>query len=112
MHARAEGEVAVGLAAGIEAVGLGELRRVAVGRADADMDVGAGRQPFAADLELSRKPSVAELVGALEAQAFLDAGLEQARVGLEPRQLVGAFSRKMQFCTSSSWLSRSPSTVP
>src|SRR5688500_13458607 len=41
VDSRAEGEVAVGLAARIEAVGLGELCRVAVGGADADMDVGA-----------------------------------------------------------------------
>jgi hypothetical protein len=40
--------MAVGLAARIEAVGLGELRRVAVGRADADVDVGAGREFLAA----------------------------------------------------------------
>ena len=131
MHARAEGEVAVGLAAGVEAVGLGELRRVTVGGADADMDVGARRELLAADLEIGRQPAVAELVGALETQAFLDAALEQAGLCLRrgsssgkrssasivlPIRLVvvswPAFSRKMQFCTSSSCVSRSPSTSP
>src|SRR5678816_2670000 len=47
VHARAgvvavaEGDVAVGLAADVEAVGVGELRRVAVGRADAEGNEGA-----------------------------------------------------------------------
>src|SRR3954452_23952665 len=37
VHARAEGEVAVGLAGRIEAVGGGKLGRVTVGGADADV---------------------------------------------------------------------------
>src|SRR5438067_2356324 len=89
VHARAEGKVAIGLAGGVEAVGLGELRRVAVGGADADMDVGPGGQRLAADLEVGGEPPVAELVGALEAQAFLDAALDQAGLGLEARQFSG-----------------------
>src|SRR5882757_5744166 len=65
MHARPEGDVAVGLAGGVETVGLGELRRIAVGGADADMDVGAGRERLAAQLQVGGEPAVAELVGAL-----------------------------------------------
>ena len=95
MHARAEGDMAVGLAAGIEAVGLGELRGIAVGRTDADMDVGAGRQPLAADLEVGRQAAVAELVGALEAQPFLDAALQQPGVLAQPPQLVGKAQQRV-----------------
>ena len=93
----------VGLAAGVEAVGLGELRRIAVGGTDADMDVGAGRQRLAADLEVGRKAAVAELVGALEAQAFLDAALEQPGVspsGAPARRESAAAHRP---CCRSGW---------
>jgi hypothetical protein len=46
--ALAEGDVAVGLAIDVEALRVGELRRIAVGRADADRDRGArGKRPAA-----------------------------------------------------------------
>ena len=62
MHARAEGKVPVGLARRIEAIRIGELRRIAIGSTDADMDVGAGRERLAADLEVFGQPAIAELV--------------------------------------------------
>ena len=71
MHARAEGDVR-GLAAGIEAVGLGKLRGIAVGRTDADMDVGAGRQPLAADLEVGRKRRLPSWLELSKRSTFLD----------------------------------------
>jgi hypothetical protein len=132
MHARAEGEVAVGLARCIEAIGLGKLGRIAIGGTDADMDVGAGSELLAADLEVGCKTSIAELVRTLEAQAFLDTALisksgfsfsrrsssgkrSSASTVLPMRFVVvswPAFRRKIQFCTSSSCVSRSPSTSP
>ena len=73
--ARAEGQVAVGLARDVEPVGIGELGGVAVGGADADGDEGAGRHGDAADLDVARRGhAVAELVGALEAQDLLHRG--------------------------------------
>ena len=44
---------------------------------------------LAADLEIGRQPSVAELIGALETQTFLDAAFEQRGIVLEAVQLVG-----------------------
>jgi len=52
MHARAEGEMPVGLAGSVEAVGFGELRGIAIGRTNADMDVGARGKRLAAQLTL------------------------------------------------------------
>src|SRR5262249_11062260 len=69
VHAGAEGNVAVGRARDVEAVRIGEFGRVAVGRTDADMDVGAGRQRFAADVGVGRESTVAELVRTFEAQS-------------------------------------------
>lgn len=83
MHARPEGEVPVGGAAGIEAIGCWKLCRVAVGRTDTDVQVGAGRQPLAADLEVGRQPTIAELVG-----RGLVAGVQQEDAVLD--QLVMA----------------------
>src|SRR5574342_956774 len=45
----AEGDVAVGLARDVEALGVGELRRVAVGGADRERDEGARGEPPAAE---------------------------------------------------------------
>src|SRR5262245_22736873 len=64
----AEGDVAVGLAADVEAVGLGELRRVAVGGADAQGDGGAFGEALAAKLERRSQSAVVELDRALVAQ--------------------------------------------
>src|SRR5260370_5882117 len=90
MHARAEGDMAVGLAGRVETVGLGELSGIAVGRADADMDVGARRQALAADLEVGHQPTIAELVGAFEAQPLLDAPSEHAGLLPQPAPPVAA----------------------
>src|SRR5262245_22092812 len=60
MRAGAEGEVAVGLAADVESIRVGELGRVAVGGADADGDEGAGGHGDAAELDGARGDAVAE----------------------------------------------------
>src|SRR5260370_6073721 len=71
MHARAEGDMAVGLAGRVETVGLGELSGIAVGRADADMDVGARPPALAPRLQVGHQPTTAELVSPFRAPAFL-----------------------------------------
>ena len=47
--AMTEGDVAVGIAADVEAFGVGKLRRVAVGRADANRDEASCGQRGAAE---------------------------------------------------------------
>ena len=75
-----EGEVAVGIAADIEPVRVGELRRIAVGGADADVNVGSLRHGDAAEHGVRRRTAVAELVRAFHAQELLDRGFDQFRM--------------------------------
>mgnify|MGYP003693908325 CR=1 FL=1 len=129
MDPRAEGDVAVRRAADVEAVGLGELLGIAVGRrrcraspasaarmTTPPISAGAGRDP------------VAELVRALEAQELLDRRAGPARVwrAIAPSRRASragtarplpirlvvvswpALSRKMQLCSSSALASCSP----
>ena len=61
VRARAEGQVTVGLARDVEPVGIGKLGRVAIGRADADGEIGARRDRYVRrpprDAMVSRLPS-------------------------------------------------------
>ena len=92
MDAETEGEMAVRLAGDVEPVGIRELRRVAVGGADAQMHPGLRRQGDAGDLDFAGGDPVAELVGAFEAQEFLDRAVDQRRLcqQLRPRLRPGA----------------------
>src|SRR5206468_11425307 len=64
----AECDVAVGIAGEIESVRLGKLCRIAVRRADAQCDSRSRRQHDTANLHLSRRDSIAELIRAFKAQ--------------------------------------------
>src|SRR5207237_9235821 len=78
---------------------LGELRRIAVGGADADGDARIRWQPEAADLDLRGGDAVAELDGALIAEELLDRGLHRFVVAGANDQtllLVGPFAERMQ----------------
>src|ERR1700742_586017 len=77
MDARAESEMAVGIARDVERFRVPERRRIAVGGADADRDEGARRDRHAADLRVARRQPVAQLVRALVAQHLLDGGAQQ-----------------------------------
>ena len=132
MRAGAEGEVPVRRAADIETFGIGELRGVAVGGADAQRHRRARRHRDAAEFDRLDRHAVAELVGAFEPQHFLDRGLDQRRDSRSaaafrwhdpdsatrplPIRLVvvswPALSRKMQLCSSSFSVSRSPLSSP
>jgi hypothetical protein len=89
MRALREGQVPVGLAGEIEAVGLGELLGVAIAGTDAQGDAAAGGQVMTAERHPHRGHPVAELVGAFEAQEFLDRGADQRGFGLEARAFAG-----------------------
>src|SRR6185437_13728619 len=77
MNSRGEGEMTIGLPADIEALGIGELRGIAVRRADPDMDISAGRHGDAAELAVPCRAAIAELVRAFHAQTFLDGAVEE-----------------------------------
>src|SRR6266702_6613547 len=66
MRAGAESEVAVRRAADVEVFGVGKLRGIAVGGADAQRDRRARRHRDAAEFDSLHGHAVAELVGALE----------------------------------------------
>ena len=74
VNAGGESEMAIGLAADVEAIGIGKLRRIAVGGADADVHVGAGGQVDAAEPRVAVAAPIAELVRAFHPQEFLDRG--------------------------------------
>src|SRR5579859_5592394 len=70
VDAAAERQVAIGMAADVEPIRIGELRRVAVGGADAQMHVGMRGDLGAADRGVAGRPPIAELVGTLQPQKF------------------------------------------
>ena len=88
MHPGAEGEVPVGRPRDVEPVGVGELRRVAVGAADRHVDVSPGRELRAAQRRVHLKPPVADLVRAFEAQEFLHRRADQPGVLAQPSHLI------------------------
>ncbi len=79
--------------ADIETFGIGELRGVAVGGADAQRHRRARRHRDAAEFERLDGHAVAELVGALEPQHFLDRGLDQRGI-LDQPPLLAAWLRQ------------------
>src|SRR5262245_17025408 len=83
-----ERDVAVRLAADVEAVRVGELRRIAVGRTDAEGDERSGRELAPAELDRCRRHPVVELERALEAQQLLDRGRHQRGIVGEARELA------------------------
>ena len=89
MNAGAEREVPVGMPANVETVRVGKLRGIAVGGADADMDVGAARHRDAAEHGVRGGAAVAELVRALHAQELLHRGLDQFGICAQVAHGVG-----------------------
>src|SRR5262245_66626101 len=62
MNAKTERQMAVGSAADIEPIRIGKLRRIAVGGADAEMHVAAGRDCNAAQRGVLGGTAVSQLV--------------------------------------------------
>ena len=89
VRAGRERQVPVWCAADIEALGIGELRGIAVGGADAQRHRRGGLQHDAAELHAFGGHPVAELVGAFIAQDFLDRRLDQIGVLDQPLLLCG-----------------------
>ena len=71
----------------VEAVGIGEDGRVAVGRRDRDADEVAARGSRAAELDVARGVAVDHRRRRLEPQRLLDGAGEQRRVGAHEREL-------------------------
>ena len=69
--------------------GSGNCAGIAVGRADAEMHIGAGRHGDVADAGVGDGAAVAELVRAFHAQEFLDRGVDRLRMGGELAHRVG-----------------------
>src|SRR6266446_10137491 len=80
MNAGTECEMAVGDACHVEAVGVGKLCGVAVGGADPDGDERAYRHRDPGKNGSARHDTIAELIGALEAEHLLDGCFHQVRI--------------------------------
>ncbi len=76
MHAAAEGEMFVRCACDVERIGTGKLLSVPVGRTDAYRQDGVGLYLHITDLHSFGCETIAELIGALIAQHFLDRGVD------------------------------------
>src|SRR5438105_7689093 len=99
VNAESERQMPVRFARDIQSVGLGELRRIAVGGADTDGDARIRRKPEAADLDIRGGDAVAELDRAFIAEELLDRRLHRFRVPVPGDQsllLVGPFAERMQ----------------
>ena len=96
MDACTKGEMPVGLSANVETVGVRELRRIAVGGANADMDVGAFRHRDAAQHRVLRCPAVSELVRAFDTQEFFDRGFDELRILAQLRYRIGISDQKIE----------------
>src|SRR5918999_4986981 len=73
----------------VEAVGVVEHRRVAVGRAEQQPQLGSLGHGDPGDLDVLQDPAFEHLQGGVVAQQLLDGPGEQAGVLAEPLQLVG-----------------------
>jgi hypothetical protein len=80
VNAGAEGEMPVRLPVDVEAIGIGELLRVAIGGADADVHVTSGLDRNAAQRRVLNGPTIAKLVRTFYTQKFLDRRLNRVRV--------------------------------
>jgi hypothetical protein len=99
VNAAAEGEVPIGRAANIEPVGICKLSGIAIGRADAKMHVAACGQDRAADLDVTDRTPIAELIRALHPQEFFDRGLDRLRMGGKIAPRAGVIDQKMNAVT-------------
>src|SRR5262249_44684009 len=89
MDAGAEREMPVRPARRLEPVGIGKLRRIAVGGADADVHVGASWHRDPAERGVAGGAAVAELVRAFHAEEFLHRARDQAGRGAQLALRVG-----------------------
>ena len=108
--AGAEGEVRVGVAVGVEPVGLGERRRVAVGRPQQRGDLLALLDHDSPDLDVRGRGALEELQCRVEAQHLLD---RQGRVGTADAGpgASSATSPLPNTLTEASWPALSSSTT-
>jgi len=74
MHAQAERQVPVEIASKIEPVRVVEFRQVAICRADADRYESTCGNTYDTEYCCNRSNAITNLVGALEAQKFLNCG--------------------------------------
>ena len=89
-HASPEAEVLGGLRAGqVEAVGVLEDGRVAVGRAEQQPQLGPLGHRHPVDLHVLQHPALEHLQGGVVAQQLVDRPGQQAGLAAEPGQLVG-----------------------
>ena len=96
MRPVAEGDVRVGVAADVEAIGVGEHRLVAVGRCVVDDDLVARGDLLAGELgvlgggaaELDDRRGVP--------QHLLDRGRDEPEIGPQPRELAGVAGQRQQ----------------
>jgi hypothetical protein len=80
----------------VELVGLPEHFRIPIRRADAQMQIRAGRQqPFRKLHRLDDEP-VTELIRALAAQNLLDRGIDEGGLRAQPLQLIFVSEQKIQ----------------
>ena len=96
MDAVAEREVRVGIAPDVEGLRVGELRRVAVGRAHQQQDPVAGLDRLIGNRHVLARDSHRPLQRAVVAQALLDAGLHVRRLVAQQAELLGQPQERRQ----------------
>src|SRR6185312_2187911 len=103
MDARGEGEMTVRLAPQVEPFRVDELRGIAVGGANADMDIGARGHVDAAERGVLGGTAVAELIRALHAQKLLDRRVDERGIVAQfvhrlrmPKQQVDAVADEVR----------------
>ena len=89
MDAGAEGKMPIRLTADVEPVGIGELRGIAIGGADADMDISAGFHCYPAENGIALGAAIAKLVRTLRAQELLDGRIDEFRVRAQIGERLG-----------------------
>ena len=100
-HARAgvdagrKGEVAIGLAADIETIRVGELCGIAIGGADADVNIAPRRDRYPAQMDIPRRTPIAELVRAFHPQEFFDRGVDALRIAAQIAHRIGIADQKI-----------------
>src|SRR3546814_14666492 len=94
MDALAERQAGAVMAPQVEAVGLGKLQRVAVGRAEQAHHVAAGGNAPAGDLDLFAGPAADLLDRAPVAPELLDGAFHERRVGRQAGHLAGGGGKR------------------
>jgi hypothetical protein len=96
MAAGRERQMVIRRARDFEPVWFGKNLRVAIRRADAQMQIRAGLQQRVCDLHGLDHESVAQLIRAFAAQTFLDSWINQSGVRAQPLQLIFMSEEQVQ----------------